>query len=44
MNNENKHSRLNQKGNALQFKDDDYETTKEILNDLLPFIKDYNVI
>lgn len=44
MNNENKKSRLNQKGNDVKFKDDDYETTKEILNDLLPFIKDYNVI
>jgi len=44
MDTKNKHSRLNKKGNALEFKDDDYETSKEILTDLLPFIKDYNII
>lgn len=32
-------SRLNYKGNAVKFKDDDYETTKEILKDLTPFIE-----
>jgi len=37
-------SRINLKGNAVEFKDDDYETSKEILNDLLPFIKDYKTV
>ena len=44
MDTKNKHSRLNRKSNAVEFKDDDYETSKEILKDLLPFIKDYNII
>ena len=35
----NKHSRLNFKGNATEFKDDDYETTKEILIDKVMKIK-----
>jgi len=40
----NKNSRFQLKGNEVKFKDDDYETSKEILNDLLPYIKDYNII
>ena len=44
MDTKNKHSRLIQKGKAVKFKDDDYETSKEILNDLLPYITDYNII
>ena len=40
----NKNSRLNYKGNAIKFKDDDYETSKEILEDLLPYIEDYKII
>jgi len=39
-----KHSRLNRKGNAVEFKDDDYETPKEILSGLLPYIENYNII
>jgi len=38
------HSRLNRKTNAVEFKDDDYETSKEILSDLLPFIEDYKIV
>ena len=37
-------SRLKNKTNSKIFKDDDYETTENILKDLLPFIKDYNII
>lgn len=37
-------SRLKLKGSDVKFKDDDYETPKEILKDVLPFIKDYNII
>jgi len=37
-------SRLKFKGNEVEFKDDDYETHSEILKDLLPFIKNYNII
>tara|TARA_R110002126_G_scaffold266926_1_gene410359 strand:+ start:248 stop:754 length:507 start_codon:yes stop_codon:yes gene_type:complete len=37
-------NRLSSKKNAVEFKDDDYETSKEILNDLLPFIEDYKII
>ena len=44
MENKNKHSRLNRKGNAVEFKDDDYETPSEILEDLLPYIEDYNIV
>jgi len=44
MDTHNKHSRFQYKHNAVEFKDDDYETPKEILKDLLPFIKDYNII
>ena len=40
----NKNSRFQYKHNAVEFKDDDYETSKEILNDLLPYITDYNII
>ena len=40
----NKHSRLNRKGNSVEFKDDDYETPKYILEMLLPYIKDYTKI
>ena len=40
----NKNSRLNYKQNTQIFKDDDYETTENILKDLLPFIEDYNII
>ena len=37
-------SRLNYKGNAVKFKDDDYETPRECLQDLLPYIEDYKII
>lgn len=37
-------SRLHSKVNAVEFKDDDYETSKEILTDLLPFIEDYKIV
>ena len=37
-------SRLNFKGNAVKFKDDDYETTKDILKDLTQFIGTHNKI
>lgn len=37
-------SRLNNKGTAVEFKDDDYETPKRCLKDLLPYIKDYNIV
>ena len=37
-------SRLTSKGTAVVFKDDDYETPKNILKDLLPFITDHNII
>jgi len=37
-------SRLKLKGSNLILKDDDYETHSEILKDLIPFIKDYNII
>jgi len=37
-------SRLNLKGNTYSKKDDDYETHEGILKDLIPFIKDYNII
>tara|TARA_R110002096_G_scaffold293739_1_gene488096 strand:+ start:32 stop:625 length:594 start_codon:yes stop_codon:yes gene_type:complete len=37
-------SRLTSKGNAVEFKDDDYETPKKVLNDLIPYIKDYDII
>lgn len=40
----NKHSRLNRKGSTLVFKDDDYETTKNILKDLLPYIDKDKII
>ena len=33
-------SRLNLKGNATKFKDDDYETPKEIIEDIIKFIPD----
>ena len=39
-----KNSRFKFKGNEVEFKDDDYETTKECLKDLLPFIEDYKII
>lgn len=42
MNNNN--NRLNYKGNAVEFKDDDYETPREVLNDLLPHITNYDII
>ena len=35
---------LNLITNAQKFKDDDYETTKEILELLIPYIKDFNKI
>ncbi len=44
MNDKNKHSRLNRIGNTLEFKDDDYETSKDILKDLLPFIESNKII
>ena len=31
-------------GSKVEFKDDDYETTKECLKDLLPYITDYKII
>ncbi len=37
-------SRLNRKGNDLQFKDDDYETETKVLKDLLPFIEEHTII
>ena len=37
-------SRLNYKGNAIEFKDDDYETPYNVLSDLCPYIQDYNII
>jgi hypothetical protein len=40
----NNNSRLNYKGNAVEFKDDDYETPKEVLQDLLPYISDFDII
>ena len=40
----NKNSRLKKKDNANKFKDDDYETSKEILEDLIPYIKDHKII
>tara|TARA_R110000823_G_scaffold79878_3_gene181997 strand:+ start:2343 stop:2843 length:501 start_codon:yes stop_codon:yes gene_type:complete len=39
-----KNSRLNYKGNAVKFKDDDYETPKYILEMLLPYITPYKRI
>lgn len=39
-----KSSRLNLKTNNVEFKDDDYETPKEILQMLLPYIKDFKKI
>jgi len=44
MDGKNKNSRFKLKGNEVKFKDDDYETSKEILNDLVPYIKDHNII
>jgi len=41
---EKNHSRLNRKGNTLTFKDDDYETTKDTLKDLVPFIEEGKMI
>ena len=38
------HSRLKNKENAVKFKDDDYETPKEVLSDLLPYIENYETI
>ena len=35
---------LQNKINSKIFKDDDYETTENILKDLLPFIENYNII
>tara|TARA_R100000697_G_scaffold77502_1_gene89682 strand:+ start:1077 stop:1577 length:501 start_codon:yes stop_codon:yes gene_type:complete len=40
----NTNSRLNCKGNTSKFKDDDYETPKEVLESLLPYIKDFKKI
>jgi hypothetical protein len=37
-------SRLNHKGTAVKFKDDDWETPKKVLQDLLPFINKYKII
>ena len=37
-------SRLNYKGNAVKFKDDDYETPKKVLQDLIPFISQDKII
>ena len=35
---DNPNSRLNYKGNAVKFKDDDYETHSGILRDLIPYL------
>ncbi len=35
---------IQNKINSKIFKDDDYETTENILKDLLPFIENYNII
>tara|TARA_R110000764_G_scaffold111794_1_gene198556 strand:- start:546 stop:1046 length:501 start_codon:yes stop_codon:yes gene_type:complete len=40
----NTNSLLNFKGNSAEFKDDDYETPKNILEMLLPYIKDFTKI
>ena len=37
-------NRLNTKVNAVKFKDDDYETPKNVLKDLVPFIENYKII
>jgi len=37
-------SRLNLKGAAVEFKDNDYETPKAILELIMPYIQDYNII
>tara|TARA_B110000908_G_C10017134_1_gene341266 strand:- start:212 stop:712 length:501 start_codon:yes stop_codon:yes gene_type:complete len=37
-------SRLNYKGNAVKFKDDDYETPKGVLESLLPYIEKHKKI
>ena len=37
-------NRLNYKENAVQFKDDDYETGRNILKDLCPFIEQNKII
>ena len=37
-------NRMNLKGTAVKFKDDDYETPKSVLKDLIPFIEEYKVI
>ena len=39
-----KKSRLRHKTTAVEFKDDDYETPKECLTDLLPYILDHKII
>ena len=44
MDNNKNHMILNYKTTAKKFKDDDYETTKEILEMLLPYIKNFNKI
>ena len=44
MSQKNTKSRIDFKTADVKFKDDDYETSKEILTDLLPFIKEHNVI
>jgi hypothetical protein len=44
MNTENKHSRLNRKGASVEFKDDDYETPSNVLNDLVPYINPHSTI
>ena len=40
----NTHSRLNKKGSALKFKDDDYETPSDILTNLLPYLEKDKII
>tara|TARA_R110000824_G_scaffold141620_3_gene308351 strand:- start:467 stop:979 length:513 start_codon:yes stop_codon:yes gene_type:complete len=44
MENIKKNSRLNYKGNAVKFKDDDYETTEKILKDLIPYLEPNKII
>jgi len=40
----NKNSTLNMRGTGVKFKDDDYETPSCVLADLLPYIKNHNII
>jgi hypothetical protein len=37
-------SRINYKGNAIEFKDDDYETSSKILDSLTPYLEKDKII